>query len=250
MNDEQTPVRVLVWNENFHEQTNPAVAGIYPDGIHEEIARALRDRLPGALVSTATLGDPEAGLSERALAQADVLVFWGHMRHDDLPDDAAERVREHVLRGMGLLALHASARSKPFRLLMGTTCTFRWREGEDRELVWVIDPSHPVVRGLGPMFAVPCHEMYGEYFDIPAPDELVLVSSFSGGEVFRSGCGFRRGSGRIFYLSLGHQEQPIYHQAEVRALLANAVSWLAPNGPRAPRPGSTQAPLGWFEEGR
>ena len=29
--------------------------------------------------------------------------------------------------------------------------------------------------------------MYGEFFDIPAPDELVFLSSFTGGEVFRSG---------------------------------------------------------------
>ena len=67
--------------------------------------------------------------------------------------------------------------------------------------------------------------MYGEYFDIPAPDELVFLSTFSGGEVFRSGCCFLRGKGRIFLFSPGHETYPVYHQAEVRRVLANAVRW-------------------------
>ena len=73
--------------------------------------------------------------------------------------------------------------------------------------------------------------MYGEYFDIPQPDELLFISSFSGGEVFRSGCCFRRGQGRIFYFSPGHELYPIYYQPEIQRILANAARWVRPVHP-------------------
>ena len=69
--------------------------------------------------------------------------------------------------------------------------------------------------------------MYGEAFDIPAPDELVFISSFEGGEVFRGGCCFRRGRGRIFYFSPGDQDYPVYHHPDVQRVIANAVRWAA-----------------------
>src|SRR3546814_4774709 len=63
--------------------------------------------------------------------------------------------------------------------------------------------------------------MYGEFFDVPQPDDLVFVSSFAGGEVFRSGLTYRRGRGRVFYFSPGDQEYPVYHHPQIRRVLAN-----------------------------
>jgi trehalose utilization protein len=242
-------MRVTVWNENIHERRHPDVQRVYPDGIHETIAAALREHLgDDATVRTATMDEPEHGLAEAVLSETDVLVWWGHVAHDDVPDELAERVRQRVLDGMGFVVLHSAHRSKPFVALMGTRCNLRWREADDREIVWTIDPTHSIVEGIPPAFVIPRQEMYGEYFDIPPPDELVFVSWFSGGEVFRSGCCFRRGKGRIFYFSPGHETYPVYHQAEVRRVIANGVRWAC-----VPRPSPVDtsdcihSPEGWFE---
>jgi trehalose utilization protein len=240
-------VRVTVWNEHIHERRDDAVRAVYPDGIHVALAGAIREHLGGAAeVATATLDDPGHGLED--LEATDVLVWWGHLGHDLVSDEAAGRVQRRVLDGMGLVVLHSGHRSRPFVRLMGTSCHLRFREADDRELVWTVSPSHPIAEGVPAVFSIPRQEMYGEYFDIPPPDELVFVSSFTGGEVFRSGCCFRRGSGRIFYFGPGHETYPVYHQAEVRRVIANAVRWTSGAGP-APlyRAGSIDSPAGWFE---
>jgi trehalose utilization protein len=158
-----------------------------------------------------------------------------------------DRVHAAVLGGVGLLALHSAHYSKIFQRLLGTSCSLRWRNDGERELVWTVDPAHPIAAGVPHPIVIDAHEMYGEHFDIPAPDELVFVSSFAGGEVFRGGCCFRRGAGRIFYFSPGDQDYPIYHHADVQRVIANAVEWAAP-GPDVPRavPDSPMAPRGWF----
>ena len=241
-------VRVTVWNEHRHERRDPPVAARYPEGIHGAVAGALRDHL-GDLVAVhvATLDDDaEHGLSEEVLARTDVLTWWGHLAHDEVRDEVAQRVQRHVLSGMGLLALHSAHYSKVFRALMGTTCSLDWRSAQDRELVWTVDPGHPVAAGVPSPLVIDRQEMYGEYFDIPPPDELVFVSGFSGGEVFRSGCGFRRGRGRVFYFSPGDQDFGVYHHPDVRRVLANAVRHVAPAGPRR-LPGITHRDTGWFD---
>lgn len=240
--------RVTVWGENVHEHRNDAVRTVYPDGMHEAIASGLRARLgEAAEVRTATLQEPEHGLTEEVLAGTDVLTWWGHIAHDEVDDTVADRVHHHVLEGMGLLVLHSAHLSKIFKRLMGTSCDLRWRELEDeREVVWNVNPAHPITAGLPEAFVIPHQEMYSEYFHIPAPDELIFISSFSGGEVFRSGCAFQRGLGRVFYFSPGHETFPVYHQPEVQQVLANAVGWAAPRK-RVPLPGSRQSPAGWFE---
>src|SRR3954451_24912411 len=124
-------MRVLVWGENVHEQRDERVRSIYPDGMHEHIATALRNLLPGAEVSTATLQDPEHGVTDAALERTDVLVWWSHICAGEVSDAAAERVQRHVLDGMGLIVLHSAHLSKPFKLLMGTSCNLRWRESDD-----------------------------------------------------------------------------------------------------------------------
>jgi trehalose utilization protein len=218
--------RVTVWNEHRHERANPAVREVYPEGIHAALAEGLRAH-GLASVRTATLDEPEHGLSEAALAETDVLLWWGHKAHEEVADEVVGRVQRAVLGGMGLVALHSAHYAKIFRRLMGTTCTLNWRVAGERERLWVVAPSHPIAAGLGPYLELEREEMYGEVFDIPPPDELVLVSWFRGGEVFRSGCCFLRGRGRIFYFRPGHETYPTYHDPQVRRVVANAVRWAA-----------------------
>jgi trehalose utilization protein len=217
--------RVLVWNEFRAERRDRRVQARYPDGIHAVLADAIRSRCAGSRVTCSTLADPAQGLEDGLLEQTDVLVWWGHEAHDEVSDARAERVRERVLAGMGLVVLHSAHLSKPFRLLMGTSCRLRWRESAEREVVWNVAPAHPVGRGLPAAFVIPEQEMYGEYFDIPSPDDIVFLSGFQGGEVFRSGCCFTRGLGRIFYFGPGHETHQVYYQPEVQQVIANGVAW-------------------------
>jgi trehalose utilization protein len=219
-------INVTVWGEFRHEKKHPVVQEIYPDGMHNTIAKALKAR--GFVVQTATLDEPEHGLTEAVLAQTDVLTWWGHAAHREVKDEIVERVQERVLQGMGLIVLHSGHHSKIFKKLMGTTCSLRWREADEKERIWVVKPGHPIAEGLGPYFEIPQVEMYGEHFDIPEPDELVFISWFQGGEVFRSGCCFHRGRGKIFYFRPGHETFPIYHNETVQHVIANAIRWAAP----------------------
>lgn len=228
-----TDTRVTVWNEFIHEQEHDAVAELYPDGIHRVIADALADR--GFETRTATLQEPDHGLTEDTLAETDVLTWWGHAAHDEVADEVVERVKEHVLDGMGLIVLHSGHYSKIFKELMGTSCSLKWREAAERERLWVVEPSHPIANGVGEYLEVPEAEMYGERFDIPAPDTLVFNSWFEGGEVFRSGCCYRRGSGKVFYFRPGHETYPIYHAENIQRVLANACEWAAPQA-NSPEP--------------
>lgn len=243
MTENHTPLRTTVWGENRHEQHQPHVAEIYPDGMHNTIREGIEENLgPRAEVATVTLDDPEHGLTEERLRNTDVLVWWGHAAHGEVADEVVERVHRHVLAGMGLVVLHSGHWSKIFGKLMGTTCTLRWRSERDREIVWTVDPTHPIAQGVPHPFIIPEQEMYGEHFDIPAPDELIFLSTFSGGEVFRSGCTFKRGYGKIFFFSPGDQDYPVYHHKDVRRVIANGVEWA-----RTVRPGRTDPVLLRYE---
>lgn len=217
-------IRTVVWGENVHDQESKIVQEIYPKGMHFAIADGLNENAAFS-ATTAVLQDPEHGLSEERLAQTDVLVWWGHAAHDDVSDEVVERVQQRVWEGMGLIALHSAHFSKIFRRLMGTPCSLTWREAGERERLWVINPTHPIVKGLGPYIELPNAEMYGEPFTVPEPMETVLVSWFEGGEVFRSGLTYQRGAGKIFYFRPGHETYPIFHNEDVKTILKNAVQW-------------------------
>ncbi len=222
-------MRVTVWNEFRHEKESEIVAAIYPDGIHSVIAGFLSDA--GYDVGTATLDEPEHGLTQVVLDQTDVLIWWGHKAHDEVDDAIVDRVQARVLQGMGLIVLHSGHFSKVFKRLMGTSCNLKWREVGEKERLWVVNPAHPIANGLGEYIEISKAEMYGEHFDIPEPDALVLVSWFEGGEVFRSGCCYHRGMGKIFYFRPGHETYPIYQQAEIQQVILNGVNWAAPQQP-------------------
>lgn len=216
-------VSVTIWNEYVQERTEEDVAEVYPDGIHAVLASVLREREHD--VQIATLDEPEHGLSSDVLDDTDVLVWWGHRAHEDVEEKIVKRVCECIYNGMGLVPLHSSHFSKLFKRLMGTPCSLDYRESGERERVWTVDPAHPVSEGLNKSFVIPETEMYGEPFAVPEPDRLVFVSWFEGGEVFRSGCCYHRGNGRIFYFRPGHETYPVYKEPVVQDVLDNAVRW-------------------------
>jgi len=235
-------IRVTIWNEFDHEINNERAKANYPEGIHECLAKALKaDDLD---ITTAWLEkDEEHGLSQEVLAGTDVLLWWGHGRHGDVRDDVAARVAARVQQGMGFIALHSAHHSKPFRLLMGAPCDVRWRENDDKCVVWNVNAGHPITQGVPLYFFLEKEEMYGEYFSIPTPDELIFISWFEGGNAFRSGCTFTRGIGKIFYFQPGHESYPSYHNENVQKVIANAIRWARPAPERDFQAGAKMAPV-------
>ncbi|MEC0231829.1 MULTISPECIES: ThuA domain-containing protein [Paenibacillus] len=228
-------LKVTVWNEFRHEKESEIVRAAYPDGIHT----AIGEGLAGAVdVTYATLDDAEHGLSEEVLNNTDVLIWWGHKAHDEVQDAIVDRVQKRVWEGMGLIVLHSGHFSKVFKKLMGTSCDLKWREADEKERLWVVAPGHPIVEGIGEYIDLEAEEMYGEHFDIPQPDELIMVSWFEGGEVFRSGCTFNRGNGKIFYFRPGHETYRTYYNEQIRRVISNAVHWAAPTTREYPKYGN------------
>lgn len=223
-----THLRVTVWNEGRHEKRDAAVQKLYPDGLHGAIAGHLR-KSPDLSVRVALQDDPEHGLTPDVLDQTDVLTWWGHIAHREVSDEIVDRVQKRVLDGMGLVVLHSGHFSKIFKRMMGTSGNLRWREAHEIERLWVVNPAHPIAAGVDACFEIR-EEMYGEYFDIPEPDELIFISWFEGGEVFRSGCTWRRGKGKVFYFRPGHETYPTYHHPQVLRIIENGVRWAAFNG--------------------
>jgi trehalose utilization protein len=218
------PIRATVWGENIHEQKNKAVAENYPRGMHGQIA-ALLGEDKNIVATTATLQEPEHGLTEQKLADTDVLLWWGHAGHQLVQDEVVARVAKRVWEGMGLIVLHSGHESKIFQKLMGESARLNWREAGERERLWVVTPGHPITKGLPPYFELETEEMYGEPFAVPEPLETIFISWFQGGEVFRSGLTYRRGAGNIFYFRPGHETYPTYHDKNVAQVLRNAVNW-------------------------
>lgn len=219
-------IRVTVWNEFRHEKKNEAVKKIYPNGMHVVIAEGLKKG--GFDVRTATLDEPEHGITDEVLESTDVMIWWGHVAHGEVRDEIVKKVQKRVLEGMGLIVLHSGHFSKIFKTLMGTNCSLKWREAAEKERLWNIAPSHPITEGIGDYLELPNTEMYGERFDIPTPDEVIFISWFEGGEVFRSGVTFNRGHGKVFYFRPGHETYPIYHNPQIIKVLCNASKWAAP----------------------
>ncbi len=219
-------INVTIWNEYRHEKEYDGVREIYPDGIHVAI-RELLSESDDLVIRTATLDEPDCGLPDSVLDSTDVLIWWGHCAHHEVPDELAEKIRMRVYLGMGFIALHSAHMSKPFLSIIGTTGCLRWGRNVT-EVVWNIMPQHPIAAGIPDHFTLPAEEIYAEPFQIPAPDELVFLGWFDDGYVFRSGACFNRGAGRIFYFQPGHETYPTYHNPVIGRILRNAVHWAAP----------------------
>jgi len=219
-------LKVTVWQEYHYEKEDAAVRAVYPNGIHGCIGDFLTDA--GYEVTLAAIEDEEFGLPDEVLNNTDVLIWWGHMEHDRVSDDLVNKIINRVINcGMGFIALHSSHLSKPFCKLVGTSGRLMWGE-DQKEIVWTLLPSHPIAKGIPEYFVLPVEEMYGEPFLIPQPDATVFTSWFEHGNIFRSGCCFIRGLGRIFYFQPGHETLPTFHNEIVQKIIINAVEWAAP----------------------
>ncbi len=241
-------LRITLWNEFLHEQHDPAVKAIYPNGIHDTLAEAIRQQIPTAHIHTATLDQPDHGLPDDLLDQTDVLAWWGHKAHNQVRDDIVEKIHARILNGMGALFLHSAHFAKPFKKLMGTSCRIHWREAAEPERLFIVHPAHPIADGLPTHIDISHEEMYGEFFDIPTPDELIMLSWFQGGNVFRSCCTWTRGKGKIVYFRPGHETHPTYHKPEIQRIICNALRWAAPtsNSPYTSRATHEPQPLSPF----
>jgi len=230
------PIRVTVWHEYRHDnpqgpRPNKKCIELYPDGMHQAVKAGLEKHLGQKVqVQTITLDqDENHGITDELLDRTDVMTWWGHCAHGDVKDAIAAKVAQRVREGMGLVVLHSGHYAKPFKLLMGTNCHLKWREAAEKERLWNVSPGHPITAGMDQdHIELPQTEMYGEHFDIPDPEELIFISWFEGGEVFRSGCVWKRGAGRVFYFRPGHETFPIYHNDQITRIIANGVRYVAP----------------------
>lgn len=218
-------IHVTVWNEFRWEKTNEEVKKLYPDGMHQVIAKFLE--CEDITVRCATLDEEDCGLTDEIIEETDVMIWWGHMFHHEVPDELAVKIQQAVLKGMGIIFLHSSHNAKPFHLLMGTPCNLNWRVDEENnhERLWVCAPYHPIVQGVGPCIELEQEEVYGEPFGIPEPDQLIMIGWYRGGEVFRSGCCYQRGAGKVFYFQPGHETYPTFYHKDIQQIIRNAVYW-------------------------
>jgi len=212
-------LRVLLWSE----RTEPVE--IYPTGINGALADYL-NKQDGIEAKTAQLSDPEAGLGEAALANADVLIWFGHKKHKDVPDEIVERVVRHIReRGLGFIALHSAHYSKPLKVALQASGS--WSDYQNRgwaEQVWVVSPNHPLAKGLKD-FTLPKEEIYTEPFDVPAPEAVILEATWPSGHRTRECMVWTLGKGRFVYLRPGHEEYPTFFIPEMQRLISNAVLW-------------------------
>ena len=197
-----------------------------PNCIRKAFAAALKTS-DDVKITFATLDDPDQGLPPEVLDNTDVLMWWGHMAHDDVSDELVKRIYDRVYKGMGLIILHSGHWSKVFKAVVGTNGHLTWGTNR-REVIWTMNAAHPIAAGVPEHFSLPLEELYAEPFGIPTPDELVFTSWFEGGFVFRSGCCWTRGSGKVFYFQPGHEECKSYDNPHVQRILRNAVHWAAP----------------------
>ncbi len=239
----------LVWDEN--KKSVPTE--VYPSNIRGAIADALNvSEVVNIVAATACLDDDHQGITADVLRNIDVLIWWGHARHDEVTDETAELVRSAVHNdGLGFLPLHSAHYSKPFKAVLSANGHLKggWRENDnpaDTEEITVAAPKHPIAEGIVG-FTIDQEEMYGAPFDVPPYQVVVFQSYFpTGGEYFPSfattvgkgidpafasgsgnGANQGEGAGRVFYFRPGHETFPTYHLPVVQKILRNAVLWLA-----------------------
>ena len=275
-------VHVLVWDEQ-----QPAQKEAYPNFLGNAIADYLKS-CAGIEVRSVRLDDPDQGLSADDLNWAQVLVWWGHVRHSEItPETARSKIIEPIKAGkLSLLALHSAHWSTPFveamnertrldarkrypdpangppvqfefvspagrfapssdslitpayyalkqggsvhrvRVDLPNCCFPDYRPDGAPSTIAVLQPEHPIAKGLPGMFRIQHTEMYNEPFHVPEPDLVIFKESWEKGESFRSGCLWNLGEGKVFYFRPGHETFSIYLQKEPLQVIENAVRWL------------------------
>ncbi len=199
---------------------------VYPKGLIGTLSEAL-EKDPEFRITLTNIYEKDYGLPDELLENTDVLVWWSHVLQDAVPDSLAMKIVKRVQKGMGFVALHSAHKSKPFMYLLGTSGTLKWRE-DDFCRVWTVNPAHPIAQGIPEMIELQEEEMYGEPFDVPKPDDNIFISWYRGGEVFRSGCTWTRGYGKIFYFQPGHETSPNYHNPYIQKIIGQGIHWAAP----------------------
>ena len=219
-------IKVTVFCEyaEFHK-TYPDAISAYPNGIHSCLGEIFSDAGFETTIIPYSEGDDGSLLTDEILQETDVLVWWGHILHEQISELVVEKVCAHVYAGMGCIFLHSAHMAKPFKRLMGTTCSLSWREIGEKEKLWVVSPNHPITQGISECIEIDHEEMYGEFFDIPKPEELIFLGWFQGGEVFRSGATYTRGNGKIFYFQPGHETNQTYRNKKIKQILINSIYW-------------------------
>lgn len=218
------PIRVTFWNEYRHEKTSEEAKALYPNGIHA-FAKTFLEEDADITVRLAALDDPDNGLPDEVLDQTDVLIWWGHLAHHEVPDELAIKIRDRVVGGkMGFVALHSAHKSKPFKLIVGTTGNLTWGRVQ-KEVMWNLMPSHPISAGIPDHFLLESEELYAEPFYIPQPDALLFGGWYEDGFLFRSGACFLRGAGKVFYFQPGHETCKSFYNPYVQRIIKNAVHW-------------------------
>lgn len=215
----QPPLRVRIWCEGT------APRNIYPDDIDGAVSQALQGQAD-IQFSTARLDQPDAGLPDAILQQTDVLVWWGRLKHENVPNDRSDAIVKAVRAGtLGLIALHGSYASKPFQALMGKPCEPKsWRDEGQPERIAIQTPDHPIARGVEP-FTIPRTQMFAEPFEVPTPETVVLLSTWETGESFRSGLTWTVEKGRVAYLRPGDESFPVLFHPSIKQVLLNSVRW-------------------------
>lgn len=210
----------------FMKSRAEKIRQVYPKGLMGTLAEAL-SKDPELEITMTNIFEPEYGLPDELLERTDVLVWWSHVLQETIPDSLAMKIVQRVQKGMGFVPLHSAHKSKPFMYLLGTSGCLKWREG-DFCRVWTAMPSHPIAQGIPEYIELKEEEMYGEPFDIPRPDDNIFISWYRGGELFRSGCTWTRGYGRIFYFQPGHETSPNYHNEYIQKIIDQGIHWTAP----------------------
>ena len=222
-------IKVTVWNEHMqdnkeHKNFSQSCLNVYPDGINGAVKEIVAELGDCVSVRTVTMQDDEYGLSKQILDDTDVLIWWAHIGHGQLPDEYADRVVKYIQAGMGFIALHSAHKSKPFMKILGTTGTLRWKD-KAQEILVNINPTHPIMEGVPETISLDLEECYGEPFDIAKPDDVLMLGWYNIGEVFRSVATWTRGWGKIVYIQPGHETHTAFYNPHIRKIIQNAVLW-------------------------
>lgn len=98
---------IMIFNEFLSEKNIAEAKRVYPLGIHDVLDKLFSSE--EYKVVCITLDNANDMLNESELKKTDCLIWWGHCAHEKISDNAAEAVKDAVLKGMGLIVLHFGA---------------------------------------------------------------------------------------------------------------------------------------------
>lgn len=217
-------MRILIYNEGRDERNKPEVLTIYPKEIGGALSHIVSQIPNSEIIDILSMYNVKEKLTNNLLESVDLLLYWSHGGNSQFPDELAKLIQDHVLRGMGFVVLHSAIGSKPFKALMGTTCSIHYRH-DDFERMTCCNPLHPIAAGLPLHIELDKEESYGEYIDVPKPDDIIYLGWFDSGEVCRSVMTWTRGYGKVVFIQPGHETNSSYHNPYIQKLIVNSCIW-------------------------